>query len=55
MKKLKRQLRILLITHISTWLACGFEYGLCDVVWTTCSCYLAQLKQDLAAEDGVVS
>lgn len=46
MKKLKRQLRILLITQISIWL----EYGLSYVGWSTCSRYLAQLKQELTAE-----
>ena len=50
MKKLKRHLRILLITRISTWLEYGFEYGLSDDVWAACSCYLAQLKQELTAE-----
>lgn len=50
MKKLKRQLRSLLITQISTWLEYGPEYGLSDDVWSACSCYLAQLKQELAVE-----
>lgn len=46
MKKWKRQLRILLITQISIWL----EYGLSDIGWSACCRYLAQLKQNLAAE-----
>lgn len=46
MKKLERQLRILLITQISIWL----KYGLSNVGWSACCRYLAQLKQNLAFE-----
>ena len=45
MKNLKRHLWILLISQISIWL----EYGLSDVGSFACCCYLAQLKQELAA------
>lgn len=46
MKKLKRQMRILLITQISIWL----EYGSDNIGQSACSRYLAQLKQELASE-----
>lgn len=46
MKKLKRQLRILLITRISIWI----EHEPCGIAWSACSRFLAQLKRELAIE-----
>lgn len=45
MKKLKIQLRRMLISQVSIWLI----YGLDNVGWSACYRFLAQLNQELSA------